>query len=310
MTSLNLVGLATLSAGFVTVAYYIFPSVTRYFVRIFLKRTTASEDTTSESPVFREDCQSIGKLPEMNVNGAVPHSIGLDSGTRNGLKPDNALIAGLIKSGRNGVIPHDFERFVGHNIILTFEKQRRIKFQFFVVVLASEDDLRNLQNITFHPLNPSSPGQPLIDNHELIMPKASDYGNYIVAQFESCEYHSEEVVFGPKYDNPFSQLWSAYVQKNNGNKPKAIILYSWNFPCARCTELIVSELDQQQYSGTRVMLTYSRIWDSEEGYPDIAEKNMEVWREQIGAHIQQVEPPEPLEEAQPPSTSPPSTLPT
>ena len=298
MTSFNLVGLATVSVGFMTVAYYILPSVTRYFVGIFSRRPErTSEDTPPESPVFREDTPSSGSLSEMNVNGAVPHSVELDSGTRNGLKPANALIAGLIKSGRNGVIPHDFERFVGHDIILKFEGQRQIKFQFFVVILASEDDLTDLQSMTFYPHNTSLPGQPLIDKHELTMPKASDYGNYIVARFESGECHSEEVVFGPKYDNPFSQLWSAYVQRNNGNQPKAIILYSWNFPCARCTDLIVRVLSQQQYSGTQVMLTYSRIWDSEEGYPEVAERNMEVWRKQIGAHIQQVEPPVPLQEA-------------
>lgn len=307
MTSLNPVRLATVSVGFVTVAYYILLSVTRYFVRKFsrrLERTTTREDTPPESPVFREDCRSIRKLSEMNVNGVVPHSVGLNSGTRNGLKPENALVAGLIKSGRNGVNPRDFERFVGHSIILKFERQRQIKFQFFVVVLASEDDLSNLQNITFHPHKPSSPRQPLIDNHELIMPKESDYGNYIVARFESSEYHSEEVVFGPKYNNPFSQLWSAYVRKNDGNQPKAIILYSWNFPCARCTKLIVNVLSQQQYSGTHVMLTYSQIWDSEEGYPDVSKRNMEVWREQIGAHIQEVEPPLPLQEAGPSSALP------
>ena len=153
--------------------------------------------------------------------------------------------------------------------------------------------------MTFHPHTSSSPRQPLLNNQELTMPSTHHYGNYIVARFESCQYHSEEVVFGPKYDNPFSQLWSAYVHKNN-SWPKAIIMYSWNFPCRRCTELIVSILGERQYSvpsDVRVLIAYSRIWDSEEGYPNVAERNMEMMRDRIGAYIQYIEPPIPLQEA-------------
>ena len=107
------------------------------------------------------------------------------------------------------------------------------------------------------------------------------------------------MVFGPKYDNPFSQFWSAYVHENN-SQPKAIIMYSWNFPCSRCTELIVSILGEQQYSvlsDVHVLIAYSRVWDSEEGYPYVAERNMETMRDRIGAYIQYVESPVPLQEA-------------
>ena len=193
--------------------------------------------------------------------------------------------------------PPEFEQFIGDDVIMKFEGQRQVKFQFFVVLLASEDDLRNLTSMTFQPHNGSSPRRPLLDNQNLTMPSANHYGNYIVARFESCEYHSEEVVFGPKYDNPFRQLWSAYVHNNAGNQPAAVIMYSWNFPCRRCTELIVSILSEQPYCGVCVMVAYSRIWDSEEGYPDVAKENMDTMKDRIGAYIQHVEPPEPLKEA-------------
>ena len=296
MGSLNLVGLATVSVGFITAAYYILPSVSRYFLRVFATRTEKrSEDTSLETSLVREDYQPTYSQPELNANGVIPQSKGSEGCTRSGLKPADNLRVG--KVGRNGVTPHGFERFIRHDVIMKFEGQRQVKFQFFVVVLASEDDLRNLQCMTFHPHDTLSPGQPLINNQELTMPMTNNYGNYIVARFESCAYHSEEVVFGPKYDNPFSQLWSAYSRRNGGRRPKAIILYSWNFPCGRCTNLMVNELSQPEYSGSHVMLTYSRIWDSEEGYPHVADRNMEMWKERTGAHIQHVEPPVSLQEA-------------
>ena len=285
----GLIGLATLSVGFFTVVYYILTSLSRYVARLFssreAKKLSSPPDTPIISPIHTER-KPNGVIADMRSQ-------------RSCLKSD------LNQNGQNLTLgagirltPDDFEQFIGYNVIMKFEKQRQVKYQFFVVLLASEDDLRDLTNITFHPHESLSLQQPLVNNRELTMPSANRYGNYIVARFESCEYHSEEVVFGPKYDNPFSQLWSAYVHENN-NEPKAIIMYSWNLPCRRCTELIVNILSEEQYSasGVRVLIAYSRIWDSEEGYPYVAERNKETMRNRIGAYIQYVEPPVPLQEA-------------
>ena len=62
-------------------------------------------------------------------------------------------------------------------------------------------------------------------------------------------------------------------------------------------------MHEQQYSasGVQVSIAYNRIWDLEVGYsyPHVAEKNMERMRDIviIGACIQYVEPPVPLQEA-------------
>ena len=287
----ELIGLATLSVGFITAAYYILPSLSRYVVRLFSSRTDreAKKLPARDTPIISQEIQSNSKLAK--PNGVVTNIRNTGSHNQNQICQNSSLQPQI------GPNPEDFEKFIGHDVIMKFERQRQVKFQFFVVLLASEDDLRDLSNMTFHPHDSLSPQQPLIDNRELTMPSADCYGNYIVARFESCQYHSEEVVFGPKYDNPFSQLWSAYLRENNGNRPKAIVMYSWNLPCGRCTELIVRILSEQQYSGVRVLIAYSRIWDSEEGYPEVAERNKEEMRDWIGAYIQRVEPPVPLQEA-------------
>jgi hypothetical protein len=282
------IGLATLSIGFVTAAYYVLPSLSRYVARLFSSREAKKLPPPPATPIISQT-HSTERTPN-----------GITADVRSYFKSD------LNRNGQNLTLgagieftPEDFKQFIGYNVIMTFEKQRLVKFQFFVVLLASEDDLRDLTNMTFHPHKSLSPRQPLLNNQELTMPSANHYGNYIVARFESCQYHSEEVVFGPKYDNPFSQLWSAYVHEN-GRRPKAIIMYSWNFPCGRCTDLIVDILGEQQYSvldDVRVLIAYSRVWDSEEGYPRVVERNMEKMRDRIGAYIQDVEPPVPLQEA-------------
>lgn len=302
MTSLNVVGLATLSLGFITAAYYILPSVSRYFRRIF-SPTTGRESrregqTDSPAAICQDFPSSDGgnQTLRKTINGALGHATKPGSCLKNGL---NVNIHHKVASfKRNGfVVPDDFEKFVGYDMIMKFEGQRQVKFQFFVVVLVSEDDLRDLQHMTFHPHNHTLSQLPLINNQNLSMPEPGNYGNYIVARFESCAYHSEEVVFGPKYDNPFHQLWLAYTDKNGGRSPKAILLYSWNFPCSRCTKLIVGELSKKLYSDSHVMLAYSRIWDSEEGYPHVADTNKEAFRSKIGAYIYRVEPPVELKKA-------------
>ena len=286
----GIIGLATLSVGFITAAYYILPSLSRYLARLFSSRE-AKKLPPPDTPIISRT------HTERTPNGVNTADIAsLEISLRNELNRNGQK---LTLGPEIGLTSEEFEQFIGHSVIMKFEKQRQVKFQFFVVILASEDDLRDLTNMTFHPHTSSSPRQPLVNNQELTMPSANRYGNYIVARFESCEYHSEEVLFGPKYKNPFDQLWSAYVHENN-TRPKAIIMYSWNFPCRRCTELIVSVLSDQQYgvlSDVSVLIAYSRIWDSEEGYPHVAGRNMEMMRNRIGAYIQYVEPPVPLQEA-------------
>ena len=90
------------------------------------------------------------------------------------------------------------------------------------------------------------------------------YQNYIVASPSSNSWHSEEEILG-KYssiNSPFSQLWNAYV-KHNGSPPKCVLLYSWNLPCSRCTDVIIRSLNDSMYRCTSVIVAHTIFWRSE-----------------------------------------------
>ena len=155
--------------------------------------------------------------------------------------------------------PDNFRIFITDIIIPSFKKQRLRGNQFAVVVLLSENDLRNILGTTFVP---SNDGQPLLDNNYGSMPqKATQYGNYIVARPISSSCHSEEEIFENR-NSPFSQLWSAYV-KHNGSPPKCVLLYSWNLPCSHCTDVIIRSLNDDTYRCTSVIVAHTIFWRSE-----------------------------------------------
>ena len=135
--------------------------------------------------------------------------------------------------------------------------------QFAVVVLLSEEDIDNICGIRF---TPSNGRKPLLNKYHPSMPHNEiHYSNYIVAR-PNNRWHSEEEIFGKHHstDSPFSQLWTAYVKRNR-SRPKCILLYSWNLPCSRCTDVIIRSLNDDTYRCTSVIVAYSTYWQGELG---------------------------------------------
>ena len=160
-------------------------------------------------------------------------------------------------------LPKNFSRFIIDIIVPFFEKQRLTANQFAVVVLLSEDDIDNICGTRFVP---SNGGKPTLNKYHPSMPhSASHYGNYIVARPNSS-WHSEEEIFGKcsSNDSPFSQLWTAYVRRN-GSTPKCVLLYTWNLPCSRCTDVIIRSINDNMYRCTSVIVAYSTYWQKELG---------------------------------------------
>ena len=160
-------------------------------------------------------------------------------------------------------IPDSFHHFITKSVIPSFNQQRLTDYQFAVLLLLSEKDLDNLASMTFTPSDLC--GQPFLDKDYPSMPREiTSYGNYIVARPRSNSCHSEEEIFG-KYssiESPFSNLWSVYV-KQNRSLPKCILVYTWNLPCNRCTEVIIRSLDEVPYCWTSVIVAYNTYWRSE-----------------------------------------------
>ena len=159
------------------------------------------------------------------------------------------------------LLPDNFHIFITGIIIPSFKEQRLAGNQFAVVVLLSENNLYNIFGTTFVPNND---GQPLLDNNYASMPQnATQYGNYVVARPSSCNScHSEEEIFGSSINSHFSQLWSAYMRRN-GSPPKCVLLYSWNLPCSRCTDVIIRSLNDDTYSCTSVIVAHTMNWQRE-----------------------------------------------
>ena len=161
------------------------------------------------------------------------------------------------------LLPDNFHSFITATIIPSFKQQRLTGNQFAVVVLLSEKDLYNICGTTFVP---SNGGQPLLNNSHPSMPhNAINYGNYIVARPSSSSWHSEEEIFGySSINSPFSQLWTAYVRRNDST-PKCVLLYTWNLPCSRCTDVIIRSLNDSMYSSTSVIVAHTTYWQRESG---------------------------------------------
>ena len=158
-------------------------------------------------------------------------------------------------------LPQQFHDFAVQKIIPSFNSQRLVSYQFAVVLLLSESDFKNINQTSFIPSDLW--GQPILNKNFPSMPLAN-YGNYIVARPSSSSCHSEEEIFG-QYSvigSPFSHLWSAYVGCN-GAYPKCILIYSWNLPCSRCTDVIIRSLGEQPYNCTNVIVAHTICWRSE-----------------------------------------------
>lgn len=154
--------------------------------------------------------------------------------------------------------PNDFDNFIRHVIVPKFEKQRLYgrQNQFAVLVLATDEDLRNISQMKFHPHDP-----PIINNENLSMPdNEKECHNYIVARPDiNANHHAEKEIF-----EHLDQLWNGFLRHSRGIPPKCFILYSWNFPCTKCTQLIIDSFNKLRYKSVNVMVAATAFWDKEE----------------------------------------------
>ena len=159
------------------------------------------------------------------------------------------------------LLPNNFQDFITGIIIPSFKDQCLTGNQFAVVVLLSENDLYNIFDTTFVP---SNGGQPLLNKYHPSMPHdTTHYGNYIVAH-PNNSWHSEEEIFGKYFsiNSHFCELWTAYMRRN-GSPPKCVLLYTWNLPCSRCTDVIIRSLNDNMYRCTSVIVAHTIYWRSE-----------------------------------------------
>ena len=159
---------------------------------------------------------------------------------------------------REEISPPDrgaFDKFIKEIVVQKFEKQRRWnQKQFAVLLLVSEEQWKDLHQMNFYP------SQPLTDSSRLSMPACEkDYQNYIVARPENDDLHAEAVIF-----EKLDQLWKGYLSHNGGTPPKCFILYSWNFPCTKCTKLIINSFNKWPYRAVSVVVAATAFWDKEE----------------------------------------------
>ena len=161
-------------------------------------------------------------------------------------------------------LPNNFDNFITDTVVPSFKKQRSTgRYQFAVVILLSENDFDDISDMGFEPSNIL--GEPLLNNTYPSMPRnAANYGNYIAARPDSVSCHSEEEIFG-KYssiNSPFRELWTAYMS-HNGSTPKCVLLYTWQLPCTRCTDVIIRSLNDDMYRCTSVIVAHTIYWRSE-----------------------------------------------
>ena len=146
---------------------------------------------------------------------------------------------------------NDFDNFIRHVIVPKFEKQRLYgrQNQFVVLVLATDED-----QMKFHPYDP-----PITNNGNLSMPdNEKQYYNYIVARPRNDSHHAEKEIL-----KHLDQLWNGFMRHSGKIPPKCFILYSWNFPCTKCTQLIIDSFNKPQYKCVSVIVAATAFWGKE-----------------------------------------------
>ena len=158
-------------------------------------------------------------------------------------------------------IPSNIRNFITTRLIPDFADQR-LGYQFAVVMLLSESDYQNIEEIKY---KPCEKGKPFINPLCSSMPQCENYCNYIVARrdpFLDC--HAEEVIFGQP--SKFTQLWYAYTLQHFPS-PDYILIFSWILPCSKCTDLIIAALrklrERPTYKEAKVFLAYVITWMKE-----------------------------------------------
>ena len=169
---------------------------------------------------------------------------------------DQCDILASIPAGRVLIkLPKNFDTFVRKIIVPNFSQQRRCdQNQFAVLLFVTEKDFRDINQMKFHPHD-----SPITNNKRLSMPdNEDDYHNYIVARPQNDKYHAENVIF----DN-LDRLWKGFMSRSNKIPPKCFILYSFNFPCTKCTNLIIRSFNKPPYKSVSVIVAATAYWDRE-----------------------------------------------
>ena len=180
-------------------------------------------------------------------------------------------------------LPDNFRTFINDTIIPAFMNQRATGYQFAVLMLLSEDNLRDIAKTVF---TPNHMGRPIVNKDHPSMPSdRASYGNYIVARPVNNSYHSEEEIFGmySSTNSPFIELWNSYVSRN-GTSPKCILLYSWNLPCSRCTDVIIRSLEEQPYNTTSVIVAHTTYWKWSESESVLRQNIEKLKKKNVSVH--------------------------
>ena len=163
-------------------------------------------------------------------------------------------------------VPDHFQirDFVNQIIIPNFRDQcKSHSKQFAVVMLLSALDLLDIKQMRFYPSDLL--GKPILDKAVPVMPRdPASYRNYIVARINN-KCHSEKKLFGncsELTDTPFKHLWRAYL-KHYRSHPRCILIYSRNFPCSNCTDLILKCVGEPPYSSVNTIVAHTKFWSKD-----------------------------------------------
>lgn len=168
--------------------------------------------------------------------------------------------------------------FVRNEVIPKFRHQRdhvNGGNQFSLLLLLEEplaDSLSSEWN--FKPL--TDRGTPCVDSRYSTRPPRDLYENYVVARPQLHRVHRilrrllfykvPEVFYEHSevmLVNEFDALWGTFEARRGGT-PKVVIVFSWLFPCDRCTSELVKKLGcefrEQHPAVQRVILAFVIFW--------------------------------------------------
>lgn len=167
--------------------------------------------------------------------------------------------------------------FVRNAVIPNFEDQRDSIHggNHFTVLILLENSLTSLsENWAFKPL--TSEGTPYVDSRYPTYPPRNIYENYVVARPQlhrvskilrrilfykvpEIYYEHAEVMLLNEFDT-LCEMFEA----SRRCKTKVIILFSWLFPCQRCTSKLVEKFGQkfrmERPAVQRVILVFAVFW--------------------------------------------------
>lgn len=191
-----------------------------------------------------------------------------DHGDMNGTSPNHST---ALKQGR-GINKEDDDsdnhmvlcKFIQTKLIPKFVLQCRDKDDNFAVLVFSRiSSLRDIKRVKFNQITFN--GKAQVDCRLTTYPEDYRYENYVVARSDSVEHPESSIM------KQIPTLLAAYGKRERcymeDPKPKLVLLYSLEMPCANCTHQILKSLYKMCSSNggrSRVVLAYSQLCDGEE----------------------------------------------